>query len=155
MSDYASDLVRARAKLEELLRLRDEADLAVARQQRRVAALAELAGESESSDSDDLDIEGLTDAVSSVLKAAAPGGLDTKDIRTKLIQLYFPVTEYKNFRASLHTTLKRLIKSGNVVRKEAGEDATRYFWESQLRFSSHLKGRFAGGRFQSRFDRKR
>jgi hypothetical protein len=158
MSDYTNDLKKARAELDELLALGEDIQVRIAKQQRRVAALAQLAEDNEENtdSSVDLKIEGLTETVSAVLKAVFPEGLTTGEIRKALIQFYFPVEGYKNFRASLHTTLKRLIESGLVARPaEAREDETKYFWVRRYS-SGRFRGRFVTpkkNRFSGRFDR--
>ena len=117
-SEAENAVEEARASLTELFRQREALEIAIARQQRRVAALAALVDESEEGDRIlQLELGGLTDSVRSVLRAAgAAGGLTPKEIRSRLIQLYFPVNEYQNFMASLGTVLKRLVKSGEVKR---------------------------------------
>lgn len=123
----------ARDRLTELFRQREALDVQIAKQQRRVAALAALIDESEESDQIlELNLGGLTDAVRGVLKGAGPMGLTPVEIRKRLIQMYFPVNEYKNFMASLGTTLRRLVESGEVKKGihdvYAGRDESVYQW---------------------------
>jgi hypothetical protein len=123
----------ARDRLTELFMQREALDVEIAKQQRRVAALAALVDESEESDQVlDLNLGGLTDAIRGVLRGAGPTGLTPVEIRKRLIQMYFPVNEYKNFMASLGTILKRLVKAGEVKRAihdiYDGRDESVYLW---------------------------
>lgn len=108
----------ALGRLTELLRQREALDIAIAKQQRRAAALAGLVDESEEGHRIlELELGGLTDAIRSVLRAACPGkGITSKEIKIRLSQLYFPVNEYQNFMSSLSSVLNRLTRSGEVKR---------------------------------------
>jgi hypothetical protein len=107
-------LSKARQQLSDLFRQQEALSLAISKQQRRVAALAALVDESEETDQLlDLNLGGLTDAIRGVLRDGGLG-LSPKQVRTRLIQQYFPVNEYKNFMASLHSVLARLIKAREV-----------------------------------------
>jgi hypothetical protein len=136
-SEYRTEAEKAvqeaRDRLTELFKQREVLDIAIAKQQRRVAALAALVDESEESDQIlDLNLGGVTDAVRGVLRGAGPTGLTPIEIRKRLIQMYFPVNEYKNFMASLGSILKRLVKSGEVKRAihdmHDGRDESLYQW---------------------------
>jgi hypothetical protein len=163
-------LSEAREQLAELFKYQEALSLAISKQQRRVAALAALVDESEEGDQIlDLKLGGLTDAVRGVLMDGGPHGLSPKEVRTRLIQLYFPVNEYTNFMASLHSVLSRLVKAGEAnpitvtTHGEYGEqrDESFYKWipkygatnslaNTILRKNSRFKGRFES-RFKSRF----
>jgi hypothetical protein len=119
-SDYKIDLQKASAELADLYARLSNLEIEIARQQRRVAALKSLAESDEEFEiPPDPNLGGLTESISSVLKAAFPTPLTTFQIRDSLIALHFPVHNYKNFRGSLHTVLKRLVDNGCV---ERGED---------------------------------
>jgi hypothetical protein len=113
---------KAREELALLFRQREELDVRIAKQQRRLAALAALVDDSEQTDQLlDLRLGGLTDAIRTALRTAGSRGLTTGEVTARLDQLFFPVNEYKNFRASLGTVLKRLIASGEI-RKSTHDD---------------------------------
>jgi hypothetical protein len=118
--EYRTKAVRAvkeaRHSLAELFRQREALDIAIAKQQRRAAALAALVDESEEGGRIlELEIGGITDAIRNVLRAACPGkGLTAKEIKIRLSELHFPVNEYQNFMSSLGSVLRRLIGSGEV-----------------------------------------
>jgi hypothetical protein len=157
--DAKKALEEARSFLTDLLTQREALDIAIAKQQRRVAAFAILADESEESDRvPQPEVkEGLTDAVRDELKAAGPNGLTPKEIRTRLIQLYFPVSEYKNFLASLGTILTRLIESHEVKRAiidtHTGHDESVYQWIPKYGATNSLANMILkqGGKSKSRF----
>lgn len=137
-SDYKSDMREARDKLSELVRQREELEIEISKQQRRVAALALLSEEgSESEEHLELNLGGLTEAVRSAIRAAGSKGLTPVEIRKSLIQLYFPVADYKNFRGSLHAVLKRLVDAGEVKRAvhdmHEGRDESVYQWVGRRR----------------------
>jgi len=94
---------------------REEMDVCVAKQQRKLAALVTLLDDTEETDRlMELNLGGLTDAIRTALRTAGPRGLTPSEVTVRLKQLYFPVNEYKNFAASLGTVLKRLTASGEV-----------------------------------------
>lgn len=128
----------AREALADLFKQREELEIRIAKAQRRLAALVTLIDESEESDKLlDLNLGGLTDAIRSALRAAGQRGLTPSEITLRLRQLYFPVGEYKNFRASLTTVLKRLVASGEVrvgiQDLHEGRDQSVYQWVGAIR----------------------
>jgi hypothetical protein len=149
---------KAREELAAMFRQREELDIRIAKQQRRLAALVTLIDDSEETDQlMELSLGGLTDAIRTALRTAGPRGLTPGEITARLSQLYFPVSEYKNFRASLGTVLKRLIASGEVrkaIHDVQGErDESVYIWVGAIknRFESRFKDRF-GSRFKGRLE---
>src|SRR5260370_3934492 len=106
-SDYKSDLERAREQLAELFRKQGELEMAIAKQQKKVALLASLSDESEETDQLlELGLSGLTNAVRAVFMAAGGRTLHAVDVRERLKELRFPVNEYQNVLAAIHTTLR-------------------------------------------------
>jgi hypothetical protein len=153
---HRDELVEARNRLAEMFASREHLDIEIARQQRRVAALTALVNESEEVDELlDLNLGGMTDAVRTVFMAAGGYGLTPVEVRDRLARLYFPVNEYKNFMASLHSVLNRLEKNGEIkpviVDRHDGRDASVYQWIPK--YSKRLRGRFSESRFKSRFNR--
>lgn len=151
------ELDLARAELMKLFKAREELDIRIAKHQRRLAALAILVDDSEETYGIlELNLGGLTDAIRTVLKASSSRGLTPGEITIRLTQLYFPVEEYKNFRASLSTVLKRLVASGEVRSAihdvHDGRDRSVYQWVGGVknRFESKFKTRFAA-RYKGRY----
>ncbi len=129
---------KAREELAQLFREREELDLRVAKQQRRLAALVALVDDSEQTDQLlDLRLGGLTDAIRTALRTAGSRGLTTSEVTARLDQLFFPINEYKNFRASLGTVLKRLMASGEVRKSIPGDrlesQQTVYVWVGAIK----------------------
>jgi hypothetical protein len=150
-------LAEAREELARLFKEREELDIRIAKQQRRLGALATLVDDSEETDQImELNLGGLTEAIRTALRAAGSRGLTPGEVTTRLIQLYFPVNEYKNFRASLITVLKRLVASGEVRTAihdvQEGRDQSVYQWVGGIknRFEGRYKGRF-GSRLKGRY----
>jgi hypothetical protein len=119
VSEYKTDsekaLQQAREELLGMFKEREDLEIRIAKQQRRVAALAVLVDESEeTSKIMGLDDYGLTDAIRTAFKSASPHGLTIDEVRIRLIQFSFPVNEYSNFRASLNSVLKRLVDAKEV-----------------------------------------
>lgn len=135
--EYKTELETAREELADMFREKEELETRIARQQRKVAALAILSDESE--DTDDLfalGLGGLTSACRSVFRASTTKFLTPVEIRDRLRQLQFPIHEYKNILASIHNTLKRLEAKGEVrvkirdVREEHDESVYQWIGES-------------------------
>ena len=128
----------AREELAKMFRQREEIDVRIAKQQRRLAALVTLVDDSRETDQImELNLGGLTDAIRTALRTAAPRGLTPSETTARLKQLYFPVSDYKNFAASLGTVLKRLVESGEV-RKAIhdvydGRDQSIYEWVGAIK----------------------
>ncbi len=142
------ELEEARGGLADLFQQKEELEIRIAKQQRRVAALSALVDESEESDQIlELNLGGLTDVVRSALRAGGPRGLTPTEIRTRLIQLSFPTNEYKNFMASLHSVLRRLVDAGEVrtviIDQHEGRDRSVYQWVGGIknRFETRFKPR--------------
>ena len=129
---------QAREELARMFQQREEIDVRIAKQQRRLAALVALVDDSEETDQImELNLGGLTDAIRTALRTAGPRGLTPGETTARLKQLYFPVSDYKNFAASIGTVLKRLVESGEV-RKAIhdvydGRDHSFYAWVGAIK----------------------
>jgi hypothetical protein len=155
MTEYRTDaekaLERGREELIRLFKERENLEIRIAKQQRRLAALVVLADDSEVADNLlELDLHGLTNAIRTALKSASPHGLTPNEIRTRLGELYFPVNEYTNFRASLHNVLKRLVAAKEVRIAihdvHEGRDESVYQWIQKFHYTERLAGRFSRNR---------
>jgi hypothetical protein len=130
VTDYKQDLNQAKAKLITLIQARENIENDIARQKRKVAALAELCNESEFSEAiADLDLGGLSEACTTVLRGTRKDWLNISEIQTALKELGFPIHTYKAASASIATTVNRLVDDGVVVSdKRLGTGATEYKW---------------------------
>lgn len=172
MREYKTDkdkaLEQARQELLSMFKEREDLEIRIAKQQRRVAALAVLVDDSEETDKLlELDLYGLTNAIRTALKSASPHGLTPNEIRTRLIQLCFPVNEYSNFRASLNNVLKRLVAAKEVriaIRDiHEGRDESVYQWFQKFSVepsgmspsSVPSKWHLGDGKSKSKYDPKR
>src|SRR5260221_1600734 len=131
--EYKTDLETAREELADMFREKKEMEIRIAKQQRKVAALAILSDESEDTDELlDLGLRGLASVCRSVFRASTTKLLTPVEIRNQLRQLQFPVHEYKNILASIHNTLKRLEAKGEVRERirdvHEGRDESVYQW---------------------------
>src|SRR6266702_1486205 len=112
--NYQSDLSAARLHLVELLAKRENLEIEIAQQKEKVAALSKLTNES--GDAEQL-LEfnaGLTEACKTAFRIAPQRGLSVEGIKSVLEFLGFPIEEYKNVEASIHTTVKRMQDKGEV-----------------------------------------
>lgn len=110
-------------RLRELLASLDALEFQIARQKRRIAALRELADESEDAAPSMSLVSGITDACRTVLRSAEKPLFPT-EVKDRIERLGVP--EQKNLLASVHTILKRLIEAEDV--EKVGEKGDRYAW---------------------------
>lgn len=129
--NYIEDLQRAQRELTALLQEKKQLEIAIARKQQRIAALAVLA--EQEADLPGLQIEGLTEACLSVLRAAAPTPMTPVEVRDGLLQLRFPLVKYKNALAVIHTKLKRLAGAGELLLKQNSRGEVAYEWAGAAR----------------------
>ena len=132
--EYRADLRKARDVLRDLLERMEQLEVQIARQRRKVAALAVLGEQSGKGDdvTTELRLDGLTSACRSALRAAGRRGLTPIELRASLRQLNFPIDVYQNSLAVIHTILKRL-ESYKEVRAAIhdvhdGRDDSVYQW---------------------------
>jgi len=121
-----------------MFRQREELEVKIAKKQRQAAALAALNDLSQETDQLlDLGLTGLTDACRSAFMAARNGNLTPVEVRDRLRQLQFPIYEYKNVLAAIHTVLKRLEKQGEIKKRihdvHDGRDESVYEWLGRKR----------------------
>lgn len=130
VSNYKEDLRHEKAKLAGMMAALENLETDIAKQKRKVAALAELCGENEFSElAVDLDLGGLTDACTTVLRGSRKEWLNTGEIQIALKELGFPIHTYKAPNASIATTVNRLAEDGVVVAdKRLGAGAIEYKW---------------------------
>ena len=106
--------------------LKDEAvklAIRIAKLDRTITALSMLCGQSDDSPL------GFTDAVRQVVRQAYPAGLFANTVKKMLVDAGFDLTDYTNSAASIHTILKRLVKSGEVKsHRDSKNGKTFYRW---------------------------
>ena len=73
---------------------------------------------------------GLTDAIRELLKSQADNWLSALLVRHKLREKEFPIDDYKQPLAVIHTTLKRLQDQGQVTSDDF-EGKSFYRWDAQ------------------------
>jgi hypothetical protein len=112
MSDVNAkeNLQREREKLVGLTVERERIETEIAKTKRRIAAWAELAEDGDLAlPPIDLDLGGLTDACTTVLRGSRKDWLNTSEIQRALKELGFPIDTYKAPNASIATTVNRLV----------------------------------------------
>lgn len=109
--NYKAELEKARQELSQLLMDAELVQNLIAKQKRKIAALAELADETEDSAAPLGLVEGITDAVRTVFRSAEKP-LNPAEVRTRVEALGLP--PQKNILASVHTVIRRLQESGEV-----------------------------------------
>lgn len=127
-------LLQERAVLRDLLNRREELEVAIAKQRQKVAALAARNDPGKSNDdmARELNLGGLTNACRSALRAAGSRGLTPTELRNGLKELRFPIQDYENGIAAVHTILKRLesYKEVRIAIRDVyeGRDDSVYQW---------------------------
>ena len=125
---YREDFEKAQSVLEDLLRQREEIEVRIAKQKRRVAALAELCDNVSEDQIAQLDLGGLTEACKTILRGSQKLWLTVAEIVTGLQEIGFPVNDYKSPMASVNTTIKRLVDGGEVAQYHSDTGDVVYMW---------------------------
>jgi hypothetical protein len=115
---FLTDLMALEAKLAELDVQREDTRKQIERMRRIVSDLGQMHGLSDGSQS--LGTLGFTDAVRVVIRNASPNFISANDIREKLQQGGFDLTQYQNASASIYTILTRLEERDFVEKKSEG-----------------------------------
>lgn len=130
--DTRKELEKATEKLKHLFEQRERIEVEIARQQRKVAAWAELCNDSAYTEALDLRLGGLSHACRTALRGSRKGWMNTTEIMTALRELGFPLQKYKAPMASITTTVNRLVEAGEVdVNRRPNPGATEYKWIGQ------------------------
>jgi hypothetical protein len=136
MSDerqYKRDLKMAQESLALLLEQREEIETQIARAKRKIALLSELGDESGDRKIPDLDLGGLTEACSTVLRASRKDWMTAGDIQAALKEMGFSLEKYKAPASTITTTVNRLVEAGRVVRyPREGPGVAEYKWIGQV-----------------------
>src|SRR5207253_6138020 len=105
--EYRADLRKARDVLRDLLERMEQLEVQIARQRRKVAALAVLGEQSGKGDdvTTELRLDGLTSACRSALRAAGRRGLTPIELRASLRQLNFPIDRKSTRLNSSHVAI--------------------------------------------------
>lgn len=132
---HQEELLKAREELAALLRKKEEIEITIARQKRKVAAWSELCDESEIGDgatealeSLGLDLGGLSDACRTAMRASRKEWMTITEIQETLKELGFPLDKYKAPTASITTTVNRLADAKEVVVEKRPGGASEYRW---------------------------
>ncbi len=129
---YTNDLAEETTKLERLLAAREDLEVQIAKQKRRVAALYELADTNEDAPPPAGLVDGLTDACRVVFMSFDKPLLPI-EVRDKVQALGIP--PQSNLLASVHTTIRRMRQAGEikeVFEPQAGGSAVAaYKWAGE------------------------
>jgi hypothetical protein len=136
---HKTELLKAREDLAALLRKKEEIEIAIARQKRKVAAWSELCDESEIGDgvtdaleSLGLDLGGLSEACRTAMRASRKEWMTIAEIQETLKELGYPLDKYKAPSASITTTVNRLVDNNEVVVEKRPGGASEYRWVGQV-----------------------
>jgi hypothetical protein len=140
MADHRKDLQKARETLATLLRKREEIEISIAKQRRKVAAWSELCEESEFSEAHytlaDLDgkmhLGGWSAACRTALRSAFDKWMTVSEIQERLRELGFPLDKYKAPAASITTTVNRLVEAGEVESRDTIMRGHEYRWRFNI-----------------------
>ncbi|MGB7280698.1 MAG: hypothetical protein WBE13_00445 [Candidatus Acidiferrum sp.] len=140
-ADYRKTLEDAKKELEELLIGQEETERRIARLKQVILALTPLAEEPGSNGllspndeiiKDWLGLPGMTQTCLEIFKAAT-GPLTPVEIKQKLIDMGVDLSAHKNVMASVHSTLKRLDKQGQITTRDNGLTYQRKTWIARAR----------------------
>ncbi|HTW62140.1 MAG TPA: hypothetical protein VMD55_10075 [Terracidiphilus sp.] len=120
------------AELKRLLENKERIEVEIARQQRKVAAWAELCDDSAYADPFDLGLSGLSDACRSALRGSRKEWMTTSDVATALRELGVALDRYKAPMASIATTVNRMVEGGEVLPRSGENGVTEYKWLSKI-----------------------
>jgi hypothetical protein len=129
--------------LDRLLSARIDLETQIAKQKKRVAALHELAETDEDAPAITGLVEGITDAVRTVFRAAEKP-LNPAEVRSRVEALGLP--PQKNLLASIHTVIKRLLEAGEIEGTGDPAFGGGYRQTARERFVQLHKARLARGR---------
>ncbi len=113
---YKAELGKAESQLSILLARREKMDKEIARLRLDISALALLCGQPTMT-TDRLGLGknlGLSDACREVLRANDPNALTPAEVVEGLAQIGFSVDDHQNILASVATTLRRMVRSGEL-----------------------------------------
>jgi hypothetical protein len=114
---HQKELKKAREELATLLRKREDIEVKIARQRRKVAAWSELCDEGEyNNDAANAlaervgltEMGGLTEACRTAMRGSRKQWMTVAEIYTALKELGFPLDKYKAPEASITTTVNRM-----------------------------------------------
>ena len=122
------DLRQEGEALAKLLRERDDVEVKIARQRKRVSALAELCDESEFGEKPfDFDLGGLADVCRTAMRGSRKEWMTIAEIQAALKELGYPLDKYKAPAASITTTINRMVKEEEVcIAKRPAPGANEY-----------------------------
>lgn len=141
--DTRKGLEGAVAELKRLMEQKERIEIEIARQQRKVAAWAELCDDSEYAEPFDLGLGGLSDACRSALRGSRREWMTVAEISTALKELGYPLDNYKAPAASITTTVNRMVEAGEVISVTAEPDPTRYKWVGKITNFEEQLARYA------------
>jgi len=121
-AEYKRALAAAIEEYERLKAQRDAIETRLAQLRQTIGALGPLCKLPRH------DILGLTDAIRSVLRARS-GGLTPLEVKDGLQTQGLDLSTYSNPLASIHAVLKRLARSGEILRLENRRRKTAYAWK--------------------------
>lgn len=132
-------LYGAQAELNKMLEQREKLEIEIAKKRYQIAALMALTEQNEEIDREvGMTLGGLTEACLAAFRSAAYSPLTPIQVRERLSLMGFPVEEYRNVLAAIHTVVKRLADAGKIetVVTSNNENAYRLTppaWEAKAR----------------------
>jgi hypothetical protein len=142
--NYNADLYQENLELARLLNERERIDVEIAKKRLRIAALLTLTDGEEGDQKVGMQLGGVTEAVLTAFRSASPKPITAVEVRDRLEKLGFPIKDYRNGLAVIHTVISRLYDARKIApqKNEKGETAFAYVLRPQERFNlSHTKGK--------------
>jgi hypothetical protein len=122
---YHEDLEQERKKLTDLFRRREELEIMIARQKRRVSALAQLCEDQKTVHEV---LGGLSYACRTALRASRKEWMTIREIQRALIEFGFPLDQYEDPGPTVRTVINRLVHYEEVLVKKTTGRAHEYKW---------------------------
>jgi hypothetical protein len=122
--DFKPEFKKAVSILMDMLKEREELEVKIAKQRRTVTALSELAQVPVDAP---LGLGGLTQACRTALRALSGKWVTVTDVQAQLETIGFDTAKYEAVLASIATTLRRLVQSGDVAFQKNEKGAV-YQW---------------------------
>jgi hypothetical protein len=138
MADTKHELGLAVLQLKSLLAQKEALEVKIAKQRQKVAAWEILANTDDGSPSDTtvyleslIDIEGLSDACRTVMRASSLEWMTTSDIQRDLREIGFPLEKYKAPNGAITTTVNRMSVGADpvvIAKRSSNPNVTFYKW---------------------------
>jgi hypothetical protein len=129
LEQFKSEIVAKKLELGKCIQKQEDLETGIAKLQEVAVAIARLLGEEYVPE----DAMGLTDAIRQAFKTTPNVTMTTKEVRARLQQMGFDITQYGNVLASIHTVISRLHSKREIKQAAVRNDGKpAYQWVNPL-----------------------